>query len=116
MLDVKVLLLLPRPSPVSASAHLIGHHVEEVAVHAAAVHPLSGRHRASNLLFLGYRDSAFGHKLPGQTASGQRWRFHIFRGARTKLPLSVLLKKTGKKKGRAQSAAAQSVCVLLLPD
>lgn len=51
----------------SISSHLIGHHVEEVVVHATVVHSLSGRHPASNLLFLGNRDSTFGHILPGQT-------------------------------------------------
>lgn len=80
------------------SSHLIGHHVEEVVVHATAVHPLRGRHRASSLLFLGYRHSAFGHKLPGQTGWGQRWNFHIFKGAKSKLPLSVLLQKKWVKR------------------
>lgn len=106
--------LLSRPSSVSTSSHLIGHHVEEVVVHAAAVHPLSGRHRASNLLFLGYRHSAFGHTLPGQTGLGQRWDFHIFKGAKTKLPLSVLLRKWVKRKVELKvqrlGASVSSLC------
>ena len=48
----------------AASSHLIGHHVEEVVVDASAAHPLSGRHRAPELLLLGYQSSTFGHELP----------------------------------------------------
>lgn len=48
-------------------SHLIGQHVEEVIVHAAAVHPLCGRHCVPKLLFLGHHDPTFGHELPAQT-------------------------------------------------
>lgn len=53
-------------------SHLIGHHVEEVVVDAAAVHPLRGRHCASTLLFLGHQGSTFPHEHPAQTAFSQR--------------------------------------------
>lgn len=64
-----------RAAAVTNTSHLIGHHVEEVVVHATAVHPLSGRHRASNLLLLGYHHSTFGHKLPAQTGLAKDGKF-----------------------------------------
>lgn len=63
-----------------SSSHLIGHHVEEVVVHATAVHPLSGRHRASSLLLLSYHHSTFGHKLPAQTGVAKDATFTFSKG------------------------------------
>ncbi|TNN33615.1 hypothetical protein EYF80_056216 [Liparis tanakae] len=65
-------------------AHLIGHHVEEVAVGAAAAaRPLAGRHRAPERLLVDRDHSTFGHERPAgrglfvPSASLQRWHPHI---------------------------------------
>jgi len=47
-------------------SHLIGHHVEEVAVGAAAAHPLAGRHRAPERLLIDRDHSTFGHERPAR--------------------------------------------------
>lgn len=87
------------------SSHLIGHHVEEVVVDPAAVHPLSGRHR--ELLFLGRQHPTFGHERPAQAASFskclQRWHPHILKEARTQRLMGFSAKWNKRKDAQSDS-------------
>lgn len=73
--------LVPSEHRPATVPHLIGHHVEEVAVDAA-VDPLGRRHRAAELLLARHHSSTFAHEPPAQLFS-QRRHPHVLREART---------------------------------
>lgn len=56
------------PELMVTQSHLIGHHVEEVAVGSILVHPFGGRRCATELLLPDSHDATFAHESPGQNS------------------------------------------------